>query len=313
MEVLLIFAVKVSLRGASAKEITRDALLQKVSQERELRNYAKRAAAAALFIQRVWRRFKVTKTVSLQLQQEWEMAVNHYTGLMTANWISNNLLRPFLFFITRISTQHEKVHCKRIGSMKLCFTIVLESLKSSDSKLNFCFLAIGTTEERRMWRYQARKLTSLSFLILSEFSECPSGAQDITIVTSLSMRVLVMLTDLKGWKGITNNNHFDADLAVKDLIQFMGGDKSGCYVSIGRYISALENHSSQSKTITQADEIFFITASAITLAVRPFYLTNYDAEAPHMLDFNNAAEQYIVSLLTIPWLVQRLPLFFYQP
>jgi len=51
MEVLLIFAVKVSLRGASAKEITRDALLQKVSQERELRNYAKRAAAAALFIQ----------------------------------------------------------------------------------------------------------------------------------------------------------------------------------------------------------------------------------------------------------------------
>ncbi|ESW34821.1 hypothetical protein PHAVU_001G184300 [Phaseolus vulgaris] len=299
---------QVSLRGASAKEITRDALLQKVSQERELRNYAKRAAAAALFIQRVWRRFKVTKTVSLQLQQEWEMAVNHYTGLMTANWISNNLLRPFLFFITRISTQHEKVHCKRIDSMKLCFTIVLESLKSSDSKLNFCFLAIGTTEERRMWRYQARKLTSLSFLILSEFSECPSGAQDITIVTSLSMRVLVMLTDLKGWKGITNNNHFDADLAVKDLIQFMGSDKSGCYVSIGRYISALENHSSQSKTITQADEIFFVTASAITLAVRPFYLTNYDAEAPHMLDFNNAAEQYIVSLLTIPWLVQRLPL-----
>lgn len=43
--------VKVSLRGASAKEITRDALLQKVTQERELRNYAKRAAAAALFIQ----------------------------------------------------------------------------------------------------------------------------------------------------------------------------------------------------------------------------------------------------------------------
>jgi len=122
------------------------------------------------------------------------------------------------------------------------------------------------------------------------------------------MRVLVMLTDLKGWKGITNYNHFDADLAVKDLIQFMGSDKSGCYVSIGRYISALENHSSQSKTITQADENFFITASAITLAVRPFYLTNYGAEAHHTLDFNHAAEQYIVYLLTIPWLVQHLPL-----
>ncbi|KAK7258104.1 hypothetical protein RIF29_32554 [Crotalaria pallida] len=44
---------QVSLRGASAKEITRDDLLQKVSRERELRNYAKRVAAAALFIQSV--------------------------------------------------------------------------------------------------------------------------------------------------------------------------------------------------------------------------------------------------------------------
>ncbi|KAL2345154.1 hypothetical protein Fmac_006439 [Flemingia macrophylla] len=298
---------QVSLRGASEKEITRDALLQKVSRERELRNYAKRAAAAALFIQRVWRRFKVTKMVSLQLQQEWELVVNHYSGMVTANWISNNLLRPFLFFITRISTQHQKADRKRIDSMKLCFTILLESLKSSDTKLNFCFLATGTTEERRTWRYQAQQLTCLSFFILSEFSECNSGAQDIAIVTSLAMRVLVMLTDLKGWKGITDDNHLHADLAVKDLIQFMGGNKSGCYVSIARYISALDNYSSQSKSITQADEPFFITASAITLAVRPFYMTNYDVEVPGMLDVNNAAKQYIVYLLTIPWLVQHLP------
>lgn len=176
-----------------------------------------------------------------------------------------------------------------------------------DSKQNFCFLAIGTIEERRIWRYQARQLTSLSFFILSEFSECTSGAQDITIVTSLAMRVLVMLTDLKGWKGITDDNHLDADLAVKNLIQFMGGNKSGCYVSIARYISALDSYSSQSKSITQADEKFFITASAITLAVRPFYLTNCDVEGPGMLDVNPAAKQYIICLLTIPWLVQHLP------
>ncbi|KAL0316160.1 UNVERIFIED_CONTAM: E3 ubiquitin-protein ligase UPL7 [Sesamum radiatum] len=47
---------QVSLRGASAKEITRDALLERVNQERELRNYTRRANAAALLIQRVWRR-----------------------------------------------------------------------------------------------------------------------------------------------------------------------------------------------------------------------------------------------------------------
>ena len=176
-----------------------------------------------------------------------------------------------------------------------------------DSKQNFCLLAIGTTEERRIWSYQAQRLTSLGFSILSEFSECKSGAQDLTIVTSLAMCVLVMLTDLKGWKGIADDDCQDADLAVRDLIQFMGSNKCGSYVSIARYISALDNYSSQTENITQADEIFFITASAITLAVRPFYLTNFDVNGPDMLDDNHVAKQYIVYLLTIPWLVQHLP------
>ncbi|CAL0310490.1 unnamed protein product [Lupinus luteus] len=298
---------QVSLRGASAKEITRDDLLQKVSREREIRNYAKRAAAAALFIQRVWRRFKVTKMVALKLQQEWEISVNHYTGVRTAIWISNNLLRPFLFFVTCLPNRCQKVDNKKIVSMKMGFTILMESLKSSDSKQNFCCLAIGTTEERRIWSYQARRLTSLGFLILSELSECNSADQDITSVTSLAMRVLVLLTDPKGWKGITDGPHLDADLAVKDLIQFMGSDKSGSYVSIARYIHALNSNSSLTKNITQAGEFFLITASAITLAVRPFYLTNFDVNGTSMPDVNHASQRYIVHLLTIPWLVKRLP------
>ncbi|KAK7245012.1 hypothetical protein RIF29_39842 [Crotalaria pallida] len=298
---------QVSLRGASAKEITRDDLLQKVSRERELRNYAKRAAAAALFIQRVWRRFEVTRMVALKFQQEWEILVNQYTDVRTAIWISNDLLRPFLFFITRLSTWHHKVRNRKIDSMKLSFTILMESLKSSDTKLNFCSLAIGTTEERRIWSYQTRRLTSLGFLILSELSDCNSRDQDITIVTSLAMRVLVLLTDLKGWKGITDDHRLDADLAVKDLIQFMGSNKSGSYVSIARYISALDSYSSPTKNITQADETFLITASAITLAARPFYLTNFDVNGHGMLDVNHASHQFIVYLLTIPWLVKRLP------
>ncbi|QHO27589.1 hypothetical protein HN51_024543 [Arachis hypogaea] len=98
-----------------------------------------------------------------------------------------------------------------------------------DSKQNFCFLAIGTPEERRIWIYQARRLTSLGFSILSEFSECISGAQNLNIVTSLVMRLLVMFTDPKGWKGIVDDNRQDADLALaaKDLIQFIVSNKSG--------------------------------------------------------------------------------------
>ena len=72
----------------------------------------------------------MTKMVALQLQQEWEISVNNYTGAMTAIWISNNLLRPFLFFITRFSTRCQIVHSKKIHSMRICFTILRESLNS---------------------------------------------------------------------------------------------------------------------------------------------------------------------------------------
>ncbi|XP_028777115.1 E3 ubiquitin-protein ligase UPL7 [Neltuma alba] len=298
---------QVSLRGASAKEITRDALLEKVSRERELRNYAKRATAAALFIQRVWRRYKVTRMVAWQLQQEWETLVNNYAGVMTAMWIANNLLRPFLFFISRFSSKDQKVHSKKIDSMRICFTTLLESLNSSDSKRNFCSLVIGTPEERRIWSHQARRLTSVGFVILSEFSEGIARNQDITLVTSLAMRVLVMLTDLKGWKGITDDNRQDADVAVKGLIEYMGLNASGSYVSINRYISSLDNYSSQTKNINQTDDKFLITASTITLALRPFYLRSSDVNVPAMLDVNHVARQYCIYMLTIPWLVKRLP------
>ncbi|KAF7818710.1 E3 ubiquitin-protein ligase UPL7 [Senna tora] len=298
---------QVSLRGASAKEITRDALLEKVSRERELRNYARRATAAALFIQRVWRRYKVTRMVAQKLQQEWEILVNHYTGVMTATWIANNLLRPFLFFITWFSAEHQKVHSKKTDSMKICFTILLESLNSSDSKRNFCSLAIGMPEERRIWSDQARRLTSLGFFILSEFSKGSSRDQEITLVASLAMRVLVMLTDLKGWKGITDDNRQDADIAVRGLIEYMGSNASGSYESIGRYISSLDYYSSQTKNISPTDDKFLITASTITLALQPFYLRNFDVKGPAMLDKNHPANQYFVYMLTIPCLVQRLP------
>lgn len=162
-------------------------------------------------------------------------------------------------------------------------------------------------EERRIWSHQARRLISLGFLILSEFSKGISRDQDITLVTSLAMRVLVMLTDVKGWKCITDSNSQDADKAVKGLIEYMGSNASGSYVSVGRYISSLDNCSLQTKNVNQTDHKFLITASTITLALRPFYLRNLDANGPAMLDMNHAAKQYFVYMLTIPQLVQRLP------
>lgn len=289
---------QVSLRGASAKEITRDALLQKVSHERELRNYTRRATTAAVFIQRVWRRYIVTKMVAMQLQEEWENSVNCPVDLMiTRSWISSSLLRPFLFFITHLSTRHQKIQTRNRDCMQSCFKILLESINSTDSKKNFCSLATSSHEDRKIWVFQSQKLISLCSFILAQCDYSDVTNQDLIILTSLAMRLAVVLTDPTGWKSVDNKNRQDANLAVADLIQFIGSSRSGLYGHIRSYIIRLTGPSDS--FLVNSDEKFLITASAITLALRPFH--NGKVRWPY------AAEQYCVFLLTIPWLTQRLP------
>ena len=130
--------------------------------------------------------------------------------------------------------------------------------------------------------------------------------QEIVVVTSLAMRLVILLTDVKGWKNIAADNCQDADLATKNLIRFMGIGESGLYISIRRYLITLDIHfSGQVKNAVQKEEKFLITASAITLALRP--LQNFEVDGPGISDVQSAAEKYCISLLTIPWLVQRLP------
>ncbi|KAJ8651000.1 hypothetical protein MRB53_004023 [Persea americana] len=158
----------VSLRGASAKEITRDLLLEKVLHERELRNYTRRAEAAALFIQRVWRRYYMTKELARQLQEDFA------------------------------STRHQRLQIENVECMLACFKILLQSINSTDSKKNFCSLAVGTPEERRTWLYQSQKLVSICSFILAECDKTCSSGRDKLLLTSLAMQLVVALTDPKG-------------------------------------------------------------------------------------------------------------------
>ncbi|KAL2933317.1 E3 ubiquitin-protein ligase UPL7 [Bienertia sinuspersici] len=296
----------VSLRGASAREITRDALLERVSHERELRNFARRANSAALFIQRVWRSYNVTMKVALQLQEEWNISVQDASGRMRKTWISCFLLRPFLFFITPLSLRQCTVQGQAVNSMRTCFLILLENLNSTAVDINFCSLAIGTIEEQRMWSYQVKKLVSLCSFMLSDYDSYSLSCSEVAAVTALLMRLVITLTDSRAWKCIPDENLEDADRAVKGLIRFIGCDKSGLFRSIGRYMTKL-NASFTLQSLVQKDDKFLITASAITLLLRPFLAFNSDGNESLTLDMQCAAEQYCVYILTVPWLVQRIP------
>ncbi|XP_010558979.1 PREDICTED: E3 ubiquitin-protein ligase UPL7 [Tarenaya hassleriana] len=289
---------KVSLRGASTGEISRDDLLAKVSQERELRSYARRANAAALFIQRVWRSYIVRKRAALELREEWEILLNHHAGSVTRSWVSSSVLRPFLFFIRSLSVQYQKIQARDISCTQTCFKNLLESMNSNDPNCNFCLLAVGTLEERRAWACQTRKLVSLCAFLLTECNKSHERIKDVIVVNALALRILVVLTDPKSWKGITKDNFKDAEIAGKMLILFLGARRSGYYTAVRRYFLTLNK---------QMDDRLLITTSAVTLAIRPFHMRESDFVDGDQPDIILSVEEYIASVLTIPRLTQCLP------
>lgn len=296
---------QVSLRGASAREITRDALLERVNQERELRNYTRRANVAVLLIQRVWRRHRVVKAAALQLRQEWEAMMSGRAGALTGAQISGEILRPCLFFINYLSVRCEKIGARDRDCMMSCFRIVLEDMTTNNIGQNFCLMAIGDLDERNIWLLQSKKLISVCLFIISMFDYSNGSAEDIAL-TSTAMRLSVLLTDPKGWNCVSDAGRKVANTAVKDLLQFMGRKNSGLCNCIRKFMLKLEApFSSQGVLPRQMEDIFLILASAITLSLRPFHLTNIDINGKGMMEC--AVEQYCIYILTIPRLPHRLP------
>lgn len=289
---------KVSLRGASSEEMSRDALLAKVSQARELRSYARRANAAAIFIQRVWRSYIVRKRAAFVIQEEWESSLSCHSDTLTKSWVSSRVLRPFLFFIRSLCVQQQKIEPRDVQCMHTCFKILLESINSNDQGYNFCSLAVGTSEESKTWACQTRRLVSLCSFLLTECSYSQERLKDVLGVSALLLRILIVLTDPKIWKILSKESFEDAETVGKMVVQFVGSSKSGYYTAVRRYIKSLTKNT---------DERLLITTSAVTLALRPFHARQPAFVGDSQLDTNLAVEEYVSLILTIPRLVCCLP------
>lgn len=248
------------------------------------------------------------KKVSEQLQREWETLADQHNNQMMSGWISKNLLRPFLFFATQSSTLHQKLQFTNVKCMSTCFKILLQSINSADVDKNFCSLAVGTHEERSTWLYQAQKLISLCSFILAECDSTGHENESIVPLTVLAMRLSISLSDLKAWKSLKSVHIRDADIAVKRLIGFMATRKSGMYSGIRKYIMRLGSQvASRKRTTVSTDDCLVITASAITLALRPFHSKKLDTNDIDIFDVNDACRQYCIFILTVPYLTQCLP------
>lgn len=78
----------------------------------------------------------MTRKTALQIQEEWEILLNLHSSSSSGAWISKSLLRPFLFFITRLSTQLRSIQMREAACIQNCFNIILESIKSP-GRVNF--------------------------------------------------------------------------------------------------------------------------------------------------------------------------------
>ncbi|GFP85781.1 E3 ubiquitin-protein ligase upl7 [Phtheirospermum japonicum] len=139
----------VSLRGASAKEITRDALIERVNQERELRSNTRRANAAVMFIQRVWRRHHEMKLVALRLQRDWEIRMNeqradvhrNFCSMATGSieektiWfhLSKRLVSVCSFVLSVFDYSHQTVQDVALTSTAMHLSVLLKDPKSWNS------------------------------------------------------------------------------------------------------------------------------------------------------------------------------------
>jgi ubiquitin-protein ligase E3 B len=176
---------------------------------------------------------------------------------------------------------------------------------SSDASKNFCSFAVGIPEERSIWLYQAKKLISLCSSILArcEYSCCKDG--NMVEVTAVAMRLAVSLTDCTTWKNIKSDNVGAADDSIESLTKFIGSNHSGIYNCVRKYIKCLGPHaaSEKKKSATVTDDQFVITASAITVALRPFH----SKIAEKMSNLNCASREFFTLILTIPYLCKRMP------
>lgn len=71
------------------------------------------------------------KMVAAHFREEWQEMIDRHPVPMSRDWISNKLLRPFLFFVTTLATRRRKFEDRDVNCMQICFRILLESINSS--------------------------------------------------------------------------------------------------------------------------------------------------------------------------------------
>src|ERR1700722_9285320 len=91
----------------------------------------------------------IMANIAEQFRYQWDAHLTRSEDIsLIAKQISEDLVRPFLFFICWPSKQYQKVDGRNDDQrMVMCFRILLQSINCADPKKNSCSLAFGSAEE----------------------------------------------------------------------------------------------------------------------------------------------------------------------
>ncbi|KAL3681995.1 hypothetical protein R1sor_000017 [Riccia sorocarpa] len=314
---------KVSLRGASAKEVSRDALLEKVAQERASRLLVRKSAAAALLVQRFWRGRKVACEAAEREGAEWDAefrANQQKSQSYSAHDLSRKVLRPFLFLLRHpsgLSADFPRA-AKNASRIAPCFKLLLDSISATDLQSNYCSLAVGSVEEQSVWVYQAHKILELCSAVLANDGSAWTSSER-QILPGLAMRVMVAMSDASMWKAFSQQeNLVKANAGVLSLVEWLVQGRSGLYEAIRSYVFTnfpIPKTSTDHGHPPERDK-FIVTASAMTMALRPMNVLSaalsdrkeVNQEVVKLRESSScAADVFVAHILTIPFLIQRLP------
>lgn len=191
----------------------------------------------------------------------------------------------------------------------------------ADMSRNYCSLAIGSRDEQARWLHQVHKILELCGTVLAndghEWSDTEKTGR---ILPGLTVRVMVALTDASMWKGFAQkDDQVKANVRALALLEWLARGHGGLFPAIRSYIITnypVSMSDSEQEQPLDRDK-FIVTASAITLALRP--LVNLSAasqqESQHdrkelerlRASSARAAVMFAMHILTIPFLIQRLP------
>ncbi|KAH9298313.1 hypothetical protein KI387_029995, partial [Taxus chinensis] len=135
------------------------------------------------------------------------------------------------------------------------------------------------------------------------------------------MRLMVSLTDVNTWEHFLKEYKVDGSLVAWNLINWISKEKSGLYSSFRLYMMKYNSPVTRKyNSVGQINDSFIVTASAITMVLRPFHtlqpenfrnICSESNQSDFVENYNAgikaAAEQFCIYILTIPHLTQRLP------